>query len=64
MEGGRRHALRLAELRPMLPLVRASEQEPLQENAVLVHVLDRESMVRTWPFKQLLKVAWGPSVGF
>ena len=40
----------------MFPLVRASGQEPLQNNIVLVQVLDGESKVRAWPFKQLLKV--------
>ena len=43
----------------MLPLVRASGQEPLQKNVVLVQVLDGESMVRAWPFKQLLEVVRG-----
>ena len=51
--------LRLAGLRPMIPLVRASGQEPLQENAVLVQVLDGKSMVRAWPFEQLLEVVRG-----
>ena len=41
------------------PLVRASEQEPLQENAVLVEVLDGEGMVWAWALKQLLEVARG-----
>ena len=58
-EGGRHHTLCLARLHPMLPLVRASEQELVQENAVLVQVLDGDSMVQTWPFKQLLEVAQG-----
>ena len=51
--------LRLVGLRPMLTLVRASGQEQLQENAVLVEVLDGEGMVWAWPLKQLLKVARG-----
>ena len=51
--------LHLARLRPMLPLVGAFGQEPLHKDAVFVHVLDRESMVWAWPFKQPLKVARG-----
>ena len=56
--------LHLAGLCPMIPLVRASGQEPLQKNAVLVQVLDGEGMVRAWPFKQLLEVSWGALRGF
>jgi len=51
--------LHLTGLLPVLPLVGASEQEPLQEVAVLVYVLDGERMVRAWPFEQLLEVVRG-----
>ena len=44
--GGQCRVLHLAGLLPMLPLVGDSEQEPLQEDAVFVQVLDGESMVR------------------
>ena len=48
---------------PMLRLVGASRQEPLHEDAVLVQVLDGESMVRTWSFEQLLEVVRGALSG-
>ena len=47
----------------MLSIIGATGQEPLHEDAVFIQVLNREGMVRAWPFEQLLKVVRGTRGG-